>query len=243
MLLPSTRHTKADLELWKEYEEADLVIGEPVSRVVRSLHAIEAFLSSGGAWLATSWGKDSVVCCHLLWRLEQWRGRVPVVNLRVKPSRNPYCDDVRDAFLSRFPQDYSEHEVDYSSLDRNMPDMLWDKATDKLWYGAISQVNARYGKRHITGVAARESWGRMVRCRSWGESSPNGCAPLAWWSTSDVFSYLAAHDLPVHPNYAMLGGGRWPRERLRVAELGDSRGAGFGRREWETEYYRDLMRR
>ena len=71
----------------------------------------------------------------------------------------------------------------------------------------------------------------------------SGCAPISAWRESDVFSYLAKNKLPVHPAYAMLGGGRWPRHRLRVAEIGDTHGTGGGRREWEQEYYGDVLRR
>ncbi|TXH99574.1 MAG: hypothetical protein E6Q76_19695 [Rhizobium sp.] len=60
---------------------------------------------------------------------------------------------------------------------------------------------------------------------------------------ADVFAYLAFHGLPVHPNYAMLGAGRWPREYLRTAPLGGKRGDQFGRAEWEREYYGDVLRR
>lgn len=82
-----------------------------------------------------------------------------------------------------------------------------------------------------------------MRCARWGISTERTCAPLAWWTAADVFAYLATHDLPVHPAYAMLGGGRWRRERLRVAEIGDTHGKGGGRLEWETEYYGDALRR
>jgi phosphoadenosine phosphosulfate reductase len=77
----------------------------------------------------------------------------------------------------------------------------------------------------------------------WGLNSPKGCSPIGRWNTADVFGYLAIHDLPIHPAYAMLGGGRWPRERLRVAEIGDTHGAGGGRAEWEKEYYQDVINR
>ena len=59
----------------------------------------------------------------------------------------------------------------------------------------------------------------------------------------ETFGYLAAHDLPVHPAYAMLGGGRWERDRIRVASLGGRRGDGIGRAEWEREYYSDVLNR
>jgi phosphoadenosine phosphosulfate reductase len=41
----------------------------------------------------------------------------------------------------------------------------------------------------------------------------------------------------------MLGGGRWDRNYIRVAEIGDIHGNGIGRTEWESEYYNDEIRR
>ena len=51
------------------------------------------------------------------------------------------------------------------------------------------------------------------------------------------------HAMPVHPNYAMLGVGRWDKYRLRVAAVGHCEGDGMGRREWEREYYGDILNR
>ena len=84
---------------------------------------------------------------------------------------------------------------------------------------------------------------RKIMARTHGASTRSTCRPITWWSVQDVFSWLAAKDLPAHPVYAMQGGGRWPRERIRVASLGGRRGSGIGRSEWEREYYGDVLRR
>ena len=66
----------------------------------------------------------------------------------------------------------------------------------------------------------------------WGLS----CQPNGHWSARDVFAYLNAHDLPVHPAYAMTFGGALDRGRLRVGTIGGSRGTEFGRAEWEAAH-------
>lgn len=126
---------------------------------------------------------------------------------------------------------------------RGLPPHELDRETDAAWNAAIRACARRHGPRHVPGIRAEESSGRLIRQWVYGEASPNGCAPITRWSTADVFAYLATRRLPVHPAYAMLGGGRWPRERLRVAEIGDTHGAAGGRREWEREYYGDVLRR
>lgn len=73
-----------------------------------------------------------------------------------------------------------------------------------------------------------------------GLSSLHTCAPIGWWSDTDVFAWLAARDLPVHPAYACSMGGMLERRHLRVAGIGGDRGTGFGRREWERRYYPEM---
>lgn len=252
MLIPSDRHRPADLIIWRELEAADHIHGERLMRsgkVDRSLDAIRTFLAAGPAYCGTSHGKESVTTCHLVRQVDP---SIPLIHLRPS-NHNPDCDAVRDAYFAMFPEQapvYSEVVIDYGDLHaRGLPDHLLDKATDRLWEAAIRQSGHPCGGRHILGIRAGESNGRLMRCRIWGESSPKGCAPLAWWSTDDVYGYLAVMGLPVHPAYAMLGamaggnGARWPRERLRVAEIGDTHGKGSGRRAWEADYYGPELRR
>lgn len=244
MLIPSDRHTAADLDLWGELEPADRVVGARFLRSARleeSRRAIRAFAASGDCAGMVSWGKESIALAHLL-RSEA--PGVPLVHLR-PTNHNPDCDAVRDAYFAAFPgQAYEEVPVDYGSLHAaGLPDHALDRETDARWYAAIRDCEARHGGRHITGIRSGESFGRMIRTLRWGLSTPNACAPIARWTLAEVYGYLAARELPVHPAYAMLGGGRWPRERLRVAEIGDTHGKGSGRREWEYSYYGDILRR
>jgi phosphoadenosine phosphosulfate reductase len=243
MLIPSPRHTRRDLELWAELEDADRIhAARPqfAARLERSLREIRAFVATRPCHAGVSWGKDSVVLAHLLWLTAR---HVPLMHLRPS-NHNPDCDRVRDAYFVRFPgQPYEEIAVDYRDVDRTLPDEQVDRLTDQRWYAAIREYEAAHGNRHLLGIRSDESFGRRIRTLRWGLSTPRTCAPIAWWTTADVFGYLAKHDLPIHPAYAMLGGGRWPRDRLRVAEIGDTHGKGSGRRDWELEFYGDVLRR
>ncbi len=243
MLTPSPRHRPADLALWRELEQGDLLESRRpalAGRVAASLAAVRDFAAKGPCYASVSWGKDSVV---LAWLVATAAPRVPLVNLRVSPTRNPDCDAVRDAFLARHPLDYHEEPVDYGGVDPSLPTVVWDRETYRLWDAAWRRVSARFGGRHLSGVRGDESRGRSIRVKRWGLASPNACAPLGHWTQAQVFAALAAAALPVHPAYAMLGGGRWPRDRLRTSEVGDEKGVGCGRRAWESEYYGDVLRR
>ncbi len=255
MLIASPRHRARDLELWAETAEADLLHWPRLrdsGKVQRSLAAIREFAANCAAidprrpfYVGVSWGKDSVVAFALCLAAEL---SPDSINLRCT-NRNPDCDAVRDAFFERFPGSLRHHRevpVDYEDLHAaksDLPDVELDKRTDERWYSAIRETSRPYGGRHLLGIRADESRGRTIRCCRWGISSPNACAPLAWWTEQDVFAYLAYFDLPIHPAYAMLGGGRWPRERIRTAEIGDTRGKGGGRAQWEREYYGDVLNR
>ena len=82
-----------------------------------------------------------------------------------------------------------------------------------------------------------------MRIRTYGLSTQKTCAPLGYWKNYDIFAYLNYYNLPIHPNYAMLGGGKYNRKNLRVAELGDIHGRQFDRGLWEMEYYPDKIRK
>lgn len=245
MLIRSHRHAPADLAMWAEYEAADKRLEHDTGfgfRVANAMQALIDFtLNQPPSYAGTSWGKDSVVLCYLLRCVAP---HVPLMHLR-PTNHNPDCDAVRDDYFARFPgQSYVEVPVSYEGIDRvSTPHQELDQLTDKRWYEAIRKFSQPYNGRHILGIRGEESTGRRFRMMRWGENSPNASAPIGHWSHQDVFAALAVFDLPVHPAYAMLGAGRWPRDRIRVAEIGDTHGTGGGRREWEQEYYGDVLRR
>lgn len=229
MLIPSPRHTAADLALWAELEAADRLHAGRLARsgkVERSLAVIREFVAAGPCYCGVSWGKDSTALFHLL----QLAGvAVPVVWMRYGRATNPECVSVRDSILGRWPgADYREIDVGESEDQR-----------DDYSLAVRSTGTARY----LSGVRGDESGIRTIVMRRLGAATSKTCRPLTYWTGDDVFAYLAANGLPVHPNYAMSGGGRWPRRHLRTTSIGGERGAENGRREWEREYYGDVLRR
>jgi len=245
MLIVTPRHRPADLTLWQEYEAAD--------REYARSHQFSAHVAAAKqrirewtrqhkrCYAAVSWGKDSLVLAHLLWLISR---DVPLVHLQ--PSNaNPETDLVSDAYFRRHPgQRYVVVPVDYTHIDRRrVSSVELDRLTDREWYRAWRGVSKQWGPHYLIGIRAEESRVRRLRFHRWGAASTFACAPIVDWSCDDVFAYLALYELPVHPAYAYLGSGRWRRERIRVAEIGDTCGSGGGRREWESEYYGDLLRR
>ena len=105
-MIPSPRHTPADLALWKEHEEADLAYGSLPTlgkRVERSLQVLRDFISAGQSYAGASHGKDSTVLMHLLWRVKCAHGIViPVYHVRAVPVGNPLMIIRPVACLSRW---------------------------------------------------------------------------------------------------------------------------------------------
>lgn len=229
MLIHTDRLSADDLKVWARLSMVDSRLAaapDLAAKEAQAIADIREFVSTRpDSYMGVSWGKDSVVCAHLLWRA---RVEVPVVWVVVRPTANPFCFDVRDNFVRRFSVDY--HEV----LDdrRWAPDDAtarwtgWADAHPRGWRHGFDMCEARFGRNHLSGVRGEENGTRERRMLQWGVSSPHTCAPIGHWSGVDVFSYLAKYGLPVHPGYAMSFGGRLDRIRLRVDALGGWTGTG-----------------
>lgn len=226
MLIQSPRHKADDLEIWQELEQADIVAGIQSQKVEQSKTAVLEFSNSGPCYCGISWGKDSTALFHIA-NIVGFSG--PFVWMRYGKATNPECESVRNASLMRWP------DCDYREIDVGEAE---DQRDD---FSRAVQITGT--RRYMSGVRADESGMRKIVMRRWGTATEITCRPLGWWTTQDVFSFLAIESLPVHPNYAMLGGGRWQRKYLRTASIGGERGNQFGRREWEQEYYGDVLRR
>jgi len=230
-LIPSPRHTAADLAAWERWAALDRRLAQSPAlarREAAALDALRTFAAAGPCYVGVSWGKDSVVVAHLA---RQVSPDLPLVWVRLSEARdNPDCYAVRDAFLARWPGEYHEvwsgHQDDGGQL-----------ATGAR-RGGYAEAGRRFGDRYVSGVRADESRERRLRVARWGVATERTCAPLARWSGADVFAYLERYDLPIHPAYACTFGGALDRCRIRVASLGGERGTGHGRQEWEAAYYR-----
>lgn len=235
MLLSSERHSPEDLALWEMLERGDMLTGKRLARSPRSARAVsmlKRFVDEGPCYLGTSWGKDSVVVCHMA---ASAGVRVPIVHIvQEGPQRDPEQHRVRDVFLARFDVDY--HEVVVEEQTREQRETGRAPALEV----GIRRAQARWGKRWISGLRAEESGVRKLRAKIGSDAS---CWPIAWWTAREVYGWLAYHLLPVHPAYAMTQGGMWDRDWIRVSILGGEKGQQHGRREWERHYYPREMAR
>ncbi len=225
MLIASARHKPDDLGLWNQHERADKLVKIPNRLISDSTDEIKRFADAGQCYVGCSWGKDSVVLAHLV---SISCPMLPVIWVRMMGRDNPDCEIVRDTFISGHSINYMERIFIYDQC-----------AHDEHW----KAVDEEFGSRRITGIRADESGNRKLSVRFHGVSTQRSCRPLAFWTGEMIFAYLAQNNLPVNPAYAMLGGGRWPRKYLRTHGIGGETGTNRGRREWEKEYYQDVLNR
>lgn len=238
MLIPSPRHTDADVRAWAKLAAVDAMRWRRDERrlrraLERAARDAREFADAGPCYAGLSAGKDSVLLCHVLHAHDV---RVPIVYVEVMPHGSPEAPAVIEAVQSWGV-----------AVDRIRVDCERDPSTGGwLGTGRLSEGFARaaekYGDRYISGVRRDESHAREMRFRNLGVSSDRTCAPLSSLSTDDVFACAHGLGLPLHPAYAMTGGGLFDRAHLRVSTLGGSRGTAMGRREWEMRYYADELR-
>ena len=238
MLIISKKHTKIDLELWSVYEEMDKINSKSDKLKYKEDKAIEIikdFSKRKQCYIGISWGKDSVTVVDLALRNNI---DIPIIHLYCIQLHNKESDKVRDTFLKLYPNiQYTEIIIDYGNLPLCFHDEKIDKKTDIIWYNGFKEAEKRFGDCHISGVRKEESGKRRLRMRMWGLESIRTLAPIGYWKNEDVFAYLNKYNLPVHPNYAMLGNGKWNRKNIRVADIGEPEGSQYDRETWEKEYY------
>ena len=242
MLLGSPRITPADWEQWHVTEEQDaahaLTAGYK-TRVAKARQAVADFVAGrpdGRFYGGISFGKDSIVMCSMM---REAAPHMPIVSLRNVENFNPDSPRVEAALSDMLSHDYEVIEYDYRKADDTYYDQ--DHKPCK-WHNLLKELKRTHGA-HVTGIRADESAKRCRRVAVFGLETEYSFAPLAYMTVQDVFAYLYEHELPVHPVYAMTGGGRWDKYRLRVSAIGNPEGRGVGRLQWEREYYGDVLNR
>lgn len=240
MLINSPRITGRDRHHWETLEHYDDVIAQYDAPRLDKM-ATRARTELGKAttgYIGTTWGKDSMVVAHLA---ATSGCPLPLVWVRLDGLENPDTEPVRDAFLARYPHvRYEEITIPATGVRR-----WWHPAdhvgTDHGPDEGFAEAARRHGGHYVSGVRAEESSTRALTVSRNGTHSKGSTRPIARWKGVDVFAYLARHDLPVHPAYAMTMGGTLDRIQVRVSSIGGVRGTGRHRQVWEQTYYPDVI--
>lgn len=242
MLINSHRLKRGDLEHWRQLEKYDARIGTHMaSKEQQALRRIQEFAEHGPGICSVSWGKDSTVVAHLVAKTGL---DIPLVWVRSDPYEMPESEDVRDAFLSRWPGiSYEERVAVIRNPKRGEPGYEAHHSNpNKKSQDVLKEL---IPERYVSGVRAQESRMRKRSAKWHGTVSKNTCRPILDWTGEEVFAYLHAHQLPVHPAYAMSYAGKLDRRWIRVHPLcshhEESGVHGKDMASWEDDYYGDAI--
>src|SRR5690606_32368747 len=128
----------------------------------------------------------------------------PLVWVRVNRWENPDCPAVRDAFLERHPGAALREIVVEAAAPRRWEGDQGNKRTSS---DGFRRAEREFGPLRIVGVRAEESADRALSAAVHGVATDRVCRPVLRWTAVDIFAFLARHDLPVHPAYAMSSNG------------------------------------
>lgn len=234
LLIITDRHTKEDLEIWKEYEEMD---GEYYKthnmkqKEEKAIDIIKKFCTEKNYYLSVSWGKDSTVMLHLAYQAKKTNCIVSFTRIEktfIGKAVHDFNNDlVRDSFLKEY-KNIMYIEVSSPGIGKMNAMRRFEKITGL--------------SRCVLGIRAKESGIRKKSAQYHGFATENKCRPLLGWSAQDIFAYLYHYNLPIHPLYGMTDGGIWDRCYLRVdGAIGGEGGIVHGRDIWEKKYYQDIL--
>lgn len=248
MLVDMPTLSPQDHAAWSALARYDQRIGPTTAPLAtRAVAEIQAFYTAHpDAVCSTSWGKDSVVVAHLT-RLADpsiplvW---VPTIRTDGVSYEAEATYRVRDAFLAAHPGVYEERPVVARNPKRGDPTYRSEQFDDPAYRSQDVLGEATTGP-YISGIRAEESRVRAMSIGHRGTTTARTCRPIGRWSAVQVFAYLAAHDLPVHPAYAATHGGVMDRRWLRVHPLrskAPARSVVHGRDmdAWEDHYFPQL---
>jgi len=241
--------TDQDLAAWGDAARYHRRMGASVHGVAdRAVAEIRTFVAAHpDAVCSTSWGKDSVVVAHLTWLANPSTPIVWVPTIRSDGTSYEAAAtyDVRDAFLAAHPGVvYEERPAVARNPKRGDPG--YDPAQfDQPGYRSQDVLAENITSPYISGVRGEESRVRAMSIGHRGTTTARTCRPIGRWSAVQVFAYLHAHDLPVHPAYAATYGGVMDHRWLRVHPLrskAPARSVVYGQDMdgWEDHYFPSL---
>ena len=217
------------MKAWETVSSHDLALAtleQHRCRVEESELKLVRWCRGRKGYVGVSWGKDSVCIARMAAQLiPHW----PLVWVRHQ-LHSPECEQVRDVFLVQHPDAAYEEVV----IDLIPNDIGGYHLTGTLERG-FAIAAKKYGRCHVSGVRGQESGIRERLRRYTAGENKYALAPIIEWSGNDIWAYLAQHNLPIHPAYAMNFAGTLNRDNLRVCALTKRKGIGKGN--WEKIYY------
>ena len=153
----------------------------------------EALSITNNAYVAVSWGKDSIVMLNLI---QQFRPNIQAINIgdKLENNQNNY-QEVINNYCSQFPTNYRA--------------IYYQEEIDGGFYPQVKKLTEQYQLAFI-GCRKQESKYRAIAVNKYGlihqyQSGFYRCFPLAYWKTEDIWAYIFSHNLPYLNSYDLHG--------------------------------------
>jgi 3'-phosphoadenosine 5'-phosphosulfate sulfotransferase (PAPS reductase)/FAD synthetase len=194
-------------------------------RIKQAQSVLETALGLGAAYVANSWGKDSLVLLHLV---QQQQPSIPALFF-ADPDEEALDNyaEMAATYCARFP--HTTYERLCFEGDR-VPDKVASAALWQSYPVALVGIRAEESAGRRT---ARKVQGLIHRYTAGPHAGSWRAWPLADWTWRDVWAYVVAHDLPMLASYEHPANADRSRSRtcnLLAKEIAyGPKGAQFGR--------------
>lgn len=156
-------------------------------KVNQSLNVIEQALAIAPAYVACSWGKDSISMLHLV---QQLKPEIPVISFG-HPEReliSNYAD-----VEQRYCHAYSPSLTTLIMQGDHVPDKLRRTELWKTYPLAFVGLRKEESDKRSISIS---KYGLIHQFTSGLRRGTWRCCPLGWWGWKDVWAYIVANNLP-----------------------------------------------
>lgn len=192
-------------------------------KVERSLAVIKEALAIGPAYVAVSWGKDSVVMLHLC---QQVQPDILAVFLgHSEQDLISNFSEVAELYCSKWSTNYLPIHLSREE------ELIYDPQKIRKTMASIKLPVAFVGVRAEESINRRRSLKRYGAIHQYKHTGKTRCFPLAYWGWEDVWGYICSNDLPYLSAYDLTPKSA-PSSRTAL-HFGRSNRTRLGAERWE----------
>ncbi|MCG8640914.1 MAG: phosphoadenosine phosphosulfate reductase family protein [Desulfobacterales bacterium] len=190
--------------------------------------------------MALSFGKDSMTMLHICHKYDLLKD-IDLVMWNNSGMEYPDALEFRDYVLSRYdipnyqetcPEDPFSYFRGVDILDKEKRNDFVFDCLEKPRWEMMDQYDINCT---LLGLRNEEARGRRINYCIRGNSYWNErekakiITPISLWKATDVFTYAAYENIPIHPHYGICERAGLPREEARVNFISDTDGFNTGR--------------
>lgn len=163
-------------------------------KVEKAKEIIREALAIAPAYVAVSWGKDSVVMLHLVQLICP-----DILAIHIRTPQQELLENFEETSIKYF----SSFPTNYSVIDIGMEETISHAAQSlKLWESyPLSFIGLRAEENQKTRGRSAKKYGYIHKYESGKKQDSFRCCPLLWWTWQDIWAYTCLFDLPYLASY------------------------------------------